>query len=616
MNTETTTSHELDLEHVLRERFGLPYFLPGQREVIERLMAGRSAAAIFPTGGGKSLCYQLPAVLTEGLTLVVSPLLALMREQVDDLNARGIPADRLDSSLSLEDVRAVMHRIRRRQTRLLYVAPERFLNERLREFIHQVRIDLFAIDEAHCISQWGHNFRPDYLKLARVAQSLKAKRVLALTATATPAVQEDICAGFQIAPDDVIQTPFYRPNLELRAIACTPKSRESLLVEKLASAGPQATIVYVTLQKTAEALADRLGRAGLPARAYHAGMKPDERRHIQDWFMDVDDGIIVATIAFGMGIDKSNIRAIYHYNPSKSLENLAQEIGRAGRDGQPAICETLLVPRDRIVLENFVFGDTPSPPSVQEFAQFIADQPDPFFVSYYQLANHTDIRQMVVRTLLTQLELDGLLEATRPRYQTYRFKPLVPSTTILGQFSGERQAFAKSVLARSVKRSIWFDIDLDQVAADLKCDRMRIVRMMDYFAEKGWVELQVTGLVHGYRKPKPVRDPLALADRLIQIVEEREQAELNRLDELFAWFTAGRCQSAILSEHFGQTIDGDCGHCSACQGIVVSLPDAEPAEFDPGLEILESGTWYIAVCSWVEDHNLSRLSNVVKVDLP
>ncbi len=572
MTSATTT----DLAQVLNEQFGLKSFRAGQLAVIERLLAGKSAAAIFPTGGGKSLCYQLPAILLDGLTLVVSPLMALMREQVDTLQGRGIAAARLDSSLTAEEARQVMEQVRAGKTKLLYVAPERFFNERFREFISGMSISLFAIDEAHCISQWGHNFRPDYLKLTKIARELGAERVLALTATATPTVLDDIRREFSIAPEDAVQTEFYRSNLTLRFTLCQEKGRDAKLIERLKGEPAGPALVYVTLQKTAEMVAEKLVKAGLDARPYHAGLEDETRRETQDWFMGTASGIVVATIAFGMGVDKSNIRAIYHYNPSKSLENLAQEMGRAGRDGQAAVCETLLVPEDRVVLENFAYGDTPSLNSVRRMVEFLVGQPERFFVSYYSLAYEADMRDTVVRTLLTYLELQDWLQATAPRYETYKFKPKVSSAKILEHFEGERREFAASVLTMTVKRKIWFEISLPQAADRLKCDRTRIVKMLDFFAEKGWIELEVSGLVFGYRKLKPITDIDSLAQELYQVALDREIGELTRLDELYLLMCSDTCQSAALSEHFGQPLAIECGHCSVCEGAAIDeIPEPD-----------------------------------------
>ncbi len=564
------------LKQLLTQKFGLTDFRPGQARVIEALMAGHSAAAIFPTGGGKSLCYQLPAALLDGLTLVVSPLLALMREQVDLMNRCGIPSARLDSTLTAEQAQSVCQSLRKGQYKLLYVAPERFYNERFRELIQDLKIALFAVDEAHCISQWGHNFRPEYLKLAKAAKQVKAERVLALTATATPTVLDDICREFSIAKAAAIQTAFYRSNLTLRTALFTEATRNQALVQRLSMDRAQPAIVYVTLQKTAESVAERLQAVGIPAKAYHAGLKDEQRRGVQDWFMQSQRAVVVATIAFGMGIDKASIRTIIHYNPSKSLENYAQEIGRAGRDGNPAVCETLLVPEDRAVLENFAYGDTPSRQAVHRLVEILNHQPQEFYISHYGIAYETDIREAVLRTLLTYLELKGSLESTTQQYEIYRFKPKVDSKTILDHFDDERRKFATSVLSMTVRKKIFVELNIANAVKRLSSDRSRIVKMLDYFAQQGWIDLEVSGLTHGYRRVQDFGSLDALADELYAYLLDRESTELNRVEQLFRFYSSDRCQHTRLSEHFGQPIQNACGHCGVCEGTILGeLPKSE-----------------------------------------
>src|SRR6266404_3254335 len=318
----------------LKNSFGFDTFREGQEAVIAKILEGKSALAVFPTGSGKSLCYQLSALHLDGLTLVISPLIALMKDQIDFLAQREIPAARIDSSVELDEMRRTDAELRAGKLKLLYVAPERLSNERFIQKLRRLRIALLVIDEAHCISEWGHNFRPDYLKLSRLARSLKVGRVLTLTATATPAVAQDICREFSIKPDAFIHTGFYRPNLTLEVTRCRRNQQIGLLLDRLKERPRGPTIVYVTLQRTAEMVAEELSKSGFPARAYHAGMANHKRTTVQDWFMNSSDAIVVATIAFGMGIDKSDIRYVYHYNLPKSLENYSQEIGRAGRDGK------------------------------------------------------------------------------------------------------------------------------------------------------------------------------------------------------------------------------------------------------------------------------------------
>ena len=551
---------------LLRERFGLDQFREGQQAVIDRILAGKNVAAVFPTGGGKSLCYQLPSQLLAGTTVVVSPLIALMKDQCDSLASRGIAAARLDSTLSNEAFRDTMRRIRDGTTKLLYVAPERFFNERFLASIGQLDVSLFAIDEAHCISQWGHNFRPDYLKLAELAKELQADRVLALTATATPQVLEDIREAFRIEADDAIRTRFYRPNLHLRSCLVSATEQYETLCRRIGDRPVGPTLVYVTLQKTAEEIAERLTNDGFPAAAYHAGMDAEERERIQQSFVNSADSIVVATIAFGMGIDKADIRYVYHFNPPKSLESYAQEVGRAGRDGETSICEMIVMPEDRTVLENFTYGDTPSRHGVGRLIDLIHGQPDPFFVSHYRLSSETDIRVLVVRTLLTYLELDGYLKATSPRYETYKIKPLVTSKSILSRFEGDRRRFVADLLSSLTKGRVWFSLDLPTTARRLDVDRERIVRAVEYMADQGWLEVQTSDLVHGFRWLRRIAQPKTLADQLHKRLADREQSEIARVDDVFGLSTAETCQAETLSRRFGESIAEPCGNCSACLG--------------------------------------------------
>ncbi len=489
-----------------------------------------------------------------------------MKDQVESLARRGIHAVRLDSSLSPEELRSATKSLRQQEAKILFVAPERFFNERFRQSLTGLSIALFAIDEAHCISQWGHQFRPDYLKLSKVASELKVERILALTATATPAVVGDIQREFQVLSDDVQQTPFYRPNLHLRFSLCTQTGRIEQLLQRLKSRPPGPTIVYVALQSTAEQVAETLQTAGCQARAYHAGMEDEVRREVQDWFMESTDGIVVATIAFGMGVDKSNIRYVYHFHLAKSLENYAQEVGRAGRDGGDALCETLLVPEDRILLDNFTHGDIPTTEGLEQWAELIAHQHETFFISYFSLAKQCDIRDLVVRTLMTYLELDGFLESIGPRYDTYQFKPKLTSQELLSRLDPERRSFAASVLAMSVKKKYWFDIDITVATKQLACERERIVRMLEYFSEQLWIELQTSGLVHGYRKKSSMADWKGIASRYDQRLRQREASDLERVDQVIALAKSQTCQAALLSKHFGQTLEISCGRCSRCCG--------------------------------------------------
>ncbi len=476
-------------QHLLQDTFKLDAFRPGQQAVINTLLEGRSALAIFPTGGGKSLCYQLPALMLEGLTLVVSPLIALMKDQVDALNAQDVPAARLDSSRSGDEVQAIYQAMERGELKLLYVAPERLANERFLARLSRLNISLMAVDEAHCVSEWGHNFRPDYLKLAHLARSLNTGRVLALTATATPKVAEQICTNFGIAPQDHIQTGFYRPNLQIGVTPCTADQRRKHLLELINSRPAEPSIIYVTLQRTALSVAHFLNQQGYKARPYHAGLKDEERSATQDAFMSGETPIVVATIAFGMGIDKSDIRAIYHYNLPKSLENYMQEIGRAGRDGGDSQCQLLACRDDLTVLENFTYGDTPDPEALAALVHWLCDQPAHFDLSNYELSQQFDVRPLVLSTLLTYLELEGVLTATAPFYTEYKLAFAQNENALLTHFDSARAEFLQRLFATGKAGRSWLTLKPREAAEQLNEPQLRIIKALNYLEQQGMIEM-------------------------------------------------------------------------------------------------------------------------------
>jgi ATP-dependent DNA helicase RecQ len=579
-------------EDVLRDRFGLPAFRPGQREVIDHLLERGGALAVFPTGGGKSLCYQLPALLLDGVTVVVSPLIALMKDQIDHLRGLGIEAARLDSSLPLDELRQVEQGLRSGTLRLLYVAPERFNNERFLEQLGRAQISLFAVDEAHCISAWGHNFRPDYLKLAETARTLGVPRVLALTATATPAVVEDVCRSFGIAPEAAVVTGFHRPNLFLSAHPTPPSRRDRELIERIRERPPGAGIVYVTLQKTAEAVARTLADAGIPAKAYHAGMDAERRTKVQEWWKASPEAFVVATIAFGMGIDKADVRYVYHYNLPKGLESYSQEIGRAGRDGQPSTVEVMGTLEDVTSLENFAYGDTPDGRSLQSLVREIAGADATFDLNPATAATRHDLRPLVLRTALTYLELDGVIRQGTPFYAGYKVKALRPVYEIVGSFSGERARFVAEVFRRAKAGRVWHTIDFDAYAPD---ERNRVVRALEHFEAQGWAELQASDLRLRFTRLVREVEVEALAESLEARFVAREAQEIERTRRMVDLVRTDGCITAELLAYFGETMDGGCGHCSWCEtGKAAVFPEAaRPERIDGALDVRA----YDAVCA-------------------
>lgn len=568
---------------LLQSTFKLPSFRAGQEAVISVLLQVHSALAVFPTGGGKSLCYQLPALMLDGLTLVVSPLIALMKDQVDALQKLGVAAARLDSSLSKEDTFAIYDAMQNHTLKILYVSPERLKNERFVQRLATVKISLMAIDEAHCISEWGHNFRPDYLTLASIAKNLRVERVLALTATARPSVAADICKQFAIQPTHHIQTTFARPNLQLRVTPCAFDERLPLLLARLQKHPPQAaTIVYVTLQKTAEQVAAAITAAGLSAAHYHAGLKDDEREQIQNNFMSGAVPIVVATIAFGMGIDKSDIRAVYHFNLPKSIENYVQEIGRAGRDGLPSLCEMFAVGDDVRVLENFTYGDTPTAESLRELVEHVLSFDDVFDISTYELSQRFDLRPLVLNTALTYLELQQVIAPQSPFYTEYKIHFLQTPEVILAQFDAVRAEFLQRVFASGRMGRKWLSLDMLTIPAQLNEPKERIIKALEYLADKGCIELNVANLRQGFINCRTIttaeqRDHLCAT--LSTLFGQREARDIERIHSVLDFINNSACLSQQLMHYFGETSAPSCGICNHCratslQKIVLSKSES------------------------------------------
>ncbi|WP_395322936.1 DNA helicase RecQ [Levilactobacillus parabrevis] len=322
-------------QHILKTTFGYDDFRPGQQAVIEHVMAGENSLAIMPTGGGKSLCYQIPALMFDGITVVVSPLISLMKDQVDALNDSGIPATFINSSVDWPDIQERLAGLHNGAYKLLYVAPERLDSAAFLQALGQLPVDLLAVDEAHCISQWGHDFRPSYLALSTAIEQLPTQpQVLALTATATEQVAADICQQLQIDPQNEVNTGFARDNLDLTVVK--DQDTDRFILDYLKVNQGETGIIYASTRKEVTRLTTLLTRHHVKAAAYHAGLSDDERRANQEDFLYDRIQVMVATNAFGMGIDKSNVRFVIHAQVPGTLEAYYQEAGRAGRDGLPS----------------------------------------------------------------------------------------------------------------------------------------------------------------------------------------------------------------------------------------------------------------------------------------
>ena len=397
---------------ILKQVFGHNRFKPQQLEIITRVLNREgNTLAIMPTGGGKSICFQIPALIHGNLTIIVSPLIALMKDQIDNLAKKGIySASFINSSISENTKERILDLVKKRKIKLFYLAPESLKSERVLEILKNLDIDIFVIDEAHCISTWGHNFRPDYLKLPEIIERLNNPQILALTATATKEVEEDIQKQFKTTCK-VFRASFDRPNLYIDVIPLDENvKKESFLVNLLNRLNGQS-IVFVTYRKTSEKISELLNLKGIKSVYYHAGLNRQIREKIQNQFISGECKVIVATIAFGMGIDKPDIRNIIHYNLPQSIENYYQEIGRAGRDGRHSNCFVLFTKNDEHKIRNLISGDWPDEKKIKDVISYLKSKNTTyFFTTSKKISLECDIKEIPVRLILHRLEEYGAIK--------------------------------------------------------------------------------------------------------------------------------------------------------------------------------------------------------------
>lgn len=573
MNHTTRNSMSVTIENTLASTFGFNGFRKGQQQTIKQLLANQSTLAIFPTGSGKSLCYQLTALHLPHLTLVVSPLLALMKDQLQFLHTKGIAAASIDSTLTLEQNTQIMQDIRNGNTKILMVSVERFKNERFRRFISSIRISLLVIDEAHCISEWGHNFRPDYLKLPQYCQQLNMPLVLLLTATATHKVKQDMANRFNINDSHIVQTGFYRANLDL-AVQATPQADKNSILLNHITQQTGSGIVYVTLQQSAMDVAQFLQRHQIKAEPYHAGLNDGKRATVQQQFMNDEIDVVVATIAFGMGVDKANIRYVIHYDLPKSIENYSQEIGRAGRDGQRSHCITLANLDGLNTMENFVYGDTPEKANIARVLATIKEQQhnNEWEMQEYSLSTESNIRLLPLKTLLVQLELMDVLKAKYSYFAEFKVKFITSQANIMAKFNQQRQHFLSQLFSCITMKKVWGLVDFERLINQHNIDRNKAVTTLEYLAEHELIGIETKAMTHVYDVNTNKLKNDQLLNKLHQYFATKESAEIARISALVRFFELERCLSNNLAQYFDDnSVPSECSHCSACRQLFAKL---------------------------------------------
>ncbi|MFQ6014061.1 MAG: RecQ family ATP-dependent DNA helicase [Anaerolineae bacterium] len=466
----------LDLQIALRHHFGFPAFRPGQEEGIQYVLAGRHVLVVMPTGAGKSLCYQLPALLLSGVTLVISPLIALMKDQVDGLRAQGVRAAFINSTLTAREQESCLRAMRQGACQIVYIAPERLLSEPFRRALADCQVPLLAVDEAHCISQWGHDFRPDYLRISETWQEIGQPPLLAATATATPEVQGDILNKLGVPQAVRIVTGFNRPNLYFAVEYVADERAKLSALRGLLSDTATPGIIYTGTRREAEEVADFVNQVcRIEATHYHAGLETEERSRVQEAFMGDRLPVVVATNAFGMGVDKADIRFVCHYNLPGTVEAYYQEAGRAGRDEQPARCVLLYSPEDRALQEWFIENDSPTLDELQALYQVLhhlADDSGTLIAASEEIEREIGLAEVKVRVGISELERAGGLRRLGDEYGRMRIRMIQARHLALSERTAEIEA------RREHKRQ-----KLERMITYAEGDACRRRFILDYFGD-------------------------------------------------------------------------------------------------------------------------------------
>ena len=565
----------------LRATFGYDAFRPGQAEAIEAILNSQDVVAVMPTGGGKSLCYQIPALLLPHVTLVVSPLIALMRDQVDALLRRGVKAAAIHSGMDAGVINNVIAEVARGTVKLLYVAPERLESATFRRLLRSVPLSMLAVDEAHCISEWGHDFRPSYQAIATLFDDRPRVPVMAVTATATPDVRRDISTALKLQKPVEIVRGFDRPNLSFHVVD-TPHKTE--YITRLAKQHPDDTmIVYCGSRRRVNTFAEALQRRGVRAEAYHAGLNDAIRGDVQDRFVAGRIKVLVATNAFGMGVDKADVRHVIHTDYTLTLEAYYQEAGRAGRDGAPATCTLLVQSEDRRLMDFFLESTYPSVETIRAVYAYIYDRSgvgigrgagSTLMADADSIGAALTLPAITISGVLTLLERAGAIMRTSPN-GTARVK-LRTSTARLNEVATrarpERAAILDALVRRIGGRGPDDTVEFD-IAEMLRRSGGTITEFADTMAA-----LQNARMVV-YTPPSTAGSITVLTDRTAQppidlddLRRRREHAQ-RKLDVVVRYAATPTCKRNFILHHFGDTAeDAVCGRCSSCTQSIKAEP--------------------------------------------
>lgn len=563
-----TTGAFIDARGALLKHFGFTDFREGQAEVIESVIDGTDCVVVMPTGGGKSLCYQLPAVMMEGVALVVSPLIALMKDQVDALSARGIPTTFINSSLSYSELSNRLTSIQRGRFKMVYVAPERFRNEAFERSIAGISVGLFAVDEAHCISRWGHDFRPDYTRLRQAAEGLGRPQIIALTATATPQVRDDIVNQLGLRRARIFVAGFDRPNLALRVVHVKSQREKLDILKGVVSESVGSGIIYAATRKGVEQISSRLKVAGFQVEPYHAGLSDQERTRAQDKFMSGGLQAIIATNAFGMGIDKPDIRFVVHYHVPGSVEAYYQEVGRAGRDGLPADCILLFNYADTRTQQFFIEGSHPAPELIVDVYSLLTSMGgERINLSPQEIAAQLGIKnEMAVNTALLVLEKAGHIERGRSGNSTAQLLLKVPVEVALTALQGdstEGQLLRDLIFNFNLNEREATKVNLSDVSQASGASLGQTRRSISRLADRGLIGHSIGFTGEGVRVLEAGSASVPLLDR--RELAARATAEQWKLRRMVDYCYHSDCLRRFILNYFGDRKRlAACYTCSSC----------------------------------------------------
>ncbi|THH41530.1 RecQ family ATP-dependent DNA helicase [Neolewinella litorea] len=570
-------------KEILKRYWGYPAFRPLQAEIIDSVLKGQDTLALLPTGGGKSICFQVPGLVLEGVTLVVSPLIALMKDQVRQLRDRGIVADAVYSGMRNSDIDRILDNAVYGNTKFLYLSPERLLTDLARERIRRMPVGLVAVDEAHCISQWGYDFRPPYLRIAELRELHPDVPFIAVTATATPAVVDDIREKLEFGPkSDVFQQSFARENLAY--VVRRPPGKEQQLVEVLRGVAG-TSIVYVRSRGLTKEIAHKLSRRGIPAAAYHAGLESEEKDQRQQQWIDGQLRVIVATNAFGMGIDKPDVRTVIHYGPPDSPEAYFQEAGRGGRDGQPAFGVMLYHSSDGERLIRNWEASYPPIPEIKRMYRALGSylqlavgggqgEAYQFDLASFAQRFGFDVRQAY--SGIKALEQAGYILLTddlhqpaqlqfmvsKERLYDYQIKHPQTHKLVKAILRTSQGAFLNPVQLREGSLANFLNVTLEELHRILL--KMKGEGVVDYIPERSGPQL-----VFVEERIDP--DNLRIDERQYNFLKERAR---NRIDTMVAYCESDDlCRSQRLLHYFGESEAPECGVCDVCRRRKVPLPD-------------------------------------------